>query len=96
ESIEVTFLTLTAINRIIVQKETTYFEINGLTLPHVTTSIDDSIFAEGQAYVAISCATSWENLCLLNFDHKYLKCPRAALNEYKRLERIYANGLQNL
>ncbi|CAG8768811.1 11268_t:CDS:2, partial [Ambispora leptoticha] len=81
QNIEVTFPTLTAINKVIVQKETAYFEIygkrasrqqfpiqnafaltahkvQGLTLPHITTSIDDSIFTEGQAYVAMSRATS--------------------------------------
>lgn len=74
----------------------TAHKVQGLTLPHATTSIDDSIFAEGQAYVAMSRATSWENLQLLSFDHRCLKRPQSALNEYKRLERMHANGLQNL
>lgn len=80
-NVEVTFPTFTNITKVIVQKETSYFyidgkrasrnqfplqnafaltthKVQGLTLPHVTTSVDASIFAEGQAYVAMSRATS--------------------------------------
>ncbi|CAG8584701.1 4566_t:CDS:2 [Diversispora eburnea] len=74
----------------------TVHKVQGLTLPHVTTTIDKSIFAKDQAYIAMSCATSWENLCIINFNHKYLKSPRAALNEYKRLNTIHTKGFQNL
>src|SRR5947209_9584251 len=94
--IEVTFPTFTSINKVIVQMETTYFDIDrkrasrqqlslqntftltvhkvqGLTLPHVTISVDDTVFMEDQMYIAMSCTTSWENLYILNFDHYYLK-----------------------
>ncbi|RHZ89991.1 hypothetical protein Glove_9g20 [Diversispora epigaea] len=73
---EVTFPTFTNLSKVIVQKETVHFNIDGkhasrkqfplqnafaltahkvqdLTLPHVTTSVDETLFAEGQAYVAI-------------------------------------------
>ena len=74
ENVEVTFPTFNSIVKVIVQKETCHFEIDGcraprkqlplqntfsltvhkmqgLTLPHVTISIDENIFAESQAYV---------------------------------------------
>ena len=85
ENVEVTFPTFDSIVKIMVQKETSYFEIDGerasrkqfslqnafsltvhktqdLTLPHITVSINENIFAEGQAYVALSRANSLENL----------------------------------
>ena len=91
ENVEVTFPTFDSVVKIVVQKETSYFEIDGkrasrkqfplqnafsltvhktqgLTLPHVTISIDENIFAEGQAYVALSRAGSLENLRILKFD----------------------------
>ncbi|CAG8758178.1 10317_t:CDS:1, partial [Acaulospora morrowiae] len=118
-SVEVTFPTFTSINKVIVQKETTYFEIDGkrasrqqfplqnafaltahkvqgLTLPHITTSIDETVFIEGQVYVAMSRATSWKNLRILSFNYHYLKSPKAALEEYKRLNIIYNDGLRNM
>lgn len=117
--VEVTFPTFTCINRVMVRKETTYFDIDskrasrqqfplqnafaltahkvqGLTLPHVTTSVDETVFAEGQVYVAMSRATSWDNLRILSFNQEYLKCPRAALDEYERLYMVYRNGLNNI
>ncbi|CAG8468233.1 10543_t:CDS:2 [Diversispora eburnea] len=90
QNVEVTFPTFPNLSKVIVQKETAYF-MQGLT-----TSIDESLFAEGQAYVAMSRATSWQNLRIINFDYKYLISPKAALNEYKRLNIIHARGLLNL
>ena len=118
-SIEVMFPTFTSINKVIVQKETVYFKIDGkrasrkqfllqnafaltvhkvqgLTLPHVTMSIDETVFAEGQVYVAMSHATSWRNLCILSFDYHHLKSPKAALEEYRRLKLINDEGLRNI
>ena len=80
-SVKVIFPIFTSINKVIIQKETIYFDIDrkralrqqfplqntfaltahkvqGLTLPHVSTNVDETIFAEGQVYVAMSCATS--------------------------------------
>ncbi|CAG8502295.1 2273_t:CDS:2 [Diversispora eburnea] len=74
----------------------TAHKVQGLALPHVTTSVNKSLFAKGQAYVAMSCATSWQNLRIINFDYNYLISPRAALNKNKRLNAIHARGFQNL
>ena len=113
ENVEVTFPTLTSINKIVIQKETCYFEIHGkrasrkqfplqnafaltihktqgLTLPHVTLNVDENIFAEGQIYVAMSRAPSLKSLHILGFDYAQLKVSKAALEEYKRLEKVNA------
>ena len=90
ENVEVTFPTFDSIVKVMVQKVTSYFEIDGkrasrkqfllqkafsltvhkmqgLTLPHVTISIDGNIFAEVRAYVALSRTSSLENLRILEF-----------------------------
>ena len=68
----------------------------GSTLPHVIINVDESIFAEGQVYVAMSRATSLDKLRILNFDYSKLKVSKAALKEYKRLEMVNRDGLRNL
>src|SRR5207244_9764281 len=93
ENVKVTFPTFDSMVKIVVQKETSYFEIDGkrasrkqfplqdafsltvhktqgLSLPHVTISIDENIFAEGQAYVALSRVGSLENL-LTHFEVRF-------------------------
>ena len=93
ENVEVTLLTFDSMVKIVVQKETSYTEIDGKrasrkqfplqntfsltvhktqgsTLPHVTISIDENIFAEGQAYVTLSRVGSLENL-LTHFEVQF-------------------------
>jgi len=89
--IEVAFPINNGINQVVVEKITTYFNLNGapaqrtqfplqnafaltvhktqgLTLPHATVSLDDQMFANGQAYVAMSRAKSWQNLEIRSFN----------------------------
>ena len=54
----------------------------------MTLSVDENMFAEGQAYVTMSRATSLDKLRIVSFDCSQLKVPRAALEEYKRLEIV--------
>ena len=68
----------------------------GSTLPHVIISIDENIFAEGQVYVALSRASSLENLRVLKFDFSQIKCSNSVLLEYERLERVNRDGLRAL
>ena len=119
ENVEVTFPTFDSVVKIVVQKETSYFEIDGkrtsrrqfplqnafslivhktqsLTLPHVTISIDENIFAEGQAHVALSRAGSLENLRILKFDFSQIKCSSSVLLEYERLKKVNRDGLRAL
>ena len=57
----------------------TVHKTQGLTLPHVTLSVDENMFAEGQAYVAMSRATSLEKLRIVSFDCSRLKVPRKSI-----------------
>ena len=53
-----------------------------------------NIFAEGQIYIAMSRAPSLKNLHILSFDSAQLKVSKAALEEYKILEKVNTEGLQ--
>jgi ATP-dependent exoDNAse (exonuclease V) alpha subunit len=74
----------------------TVHKTQGLTLPHVTVSVDESMFAVSQIYVAMSRATSWETIYILSFDYEQIKIPDAALKEYYRLNQLHSAGLQSL
>ena len=54
------------------------------------------MFAEGQVYVAMSRATSWETIDMLSFDCEQIKSPNAAIKEYYRLNQVHSAGLQSL
>ena len=56
-----------------------------LTLSSVMVDLGKKIFAESQAYVALSRVTSLEGLHLINFDPKKIIVNKAALREYARL-----------
>ena len=57
----------------------TVHKTQGLTLPHVTANIDENMFAEGQVYVAMSRASSWNSLSILSFDFDQIKIPIACI-----------------
>ena len=59
-------------------------------------SVIGKLIAEGQTYVAMSQAPSLDKLQIVNSDYSQLEIPRAALEEYKRLEIVNRNGLQSL
>jgi len=73
----------------------TVHKTQGLTLPHATISFDTSMFANGQAYVAMSRATSWENLDITYFDLISIKTDKKMIKEYERLVEINRTKLQN-
>ena len=64
-----------------------------LTLPKITISIDENMFADGQVYVALSRAKSLDKLQILKFDFIQVKCLKDAMKEYKRLHHINVNQL---
>ncbi|GBC40545.2 PIF1-like helicase domain-containing protein [Rhizophagus irregularis DAOM 181602=DAOM 197198] len=67
----------------------TVHKTQGLTLPHVTVSLDEQMFAHRQSYVAISRATSWENLEIQSFDPNAIKVDDAMLSELNRLQEKF-------
>jgi ATP-dependent exoDNAse (exonuclease V) alpha subunit len=46
----------------------TVHKTQDLTLPHATVSLDEQMFANEQAYVAMNHTTSWKNLEIRSFD----------------------------
>ena len=73
----------------------TVHKTQSLTLPHITLSLDESIFATGQAYVAMSRATSWDKLEISSFDINSIKSDQRVLKEYERLQRKYDKNIAN-
>jgi ATP-dependent exoDNAse (exonuclease V) alpha subunit len=71
----------------------TVHKTQGLTLPHVTLTIDQNMFAPGQIYVAMSRAPSWDSLDIFDFDFDCLKVDRYVVDEYKRLKLLNERGL---
>ena len=68
----------------------TVHKTQGLTLPHATVSLDASMFACGQTYVAMSKATSWQNLDIMYFDINSIKADKNVIKEYcKKIELGY-------
>ena len=64
----------------------TVHKTQALTLPSITVSLDSQIFSPGQAYVALSRCTSWENVQLITLNRNAIITDQSMVNEYKRLE----------
>ena len=64
------------------------------TSPTTLLNVDENIFAEGQIYIAMSQAPLLKSLHILSFDSAQLKVSKAALEEYKILEKANTEGLQ--
>ncbi len=71
----------------------TVHKTQGVTLQFVTVSLNDEIFTVGQAYVAISRATSWASLCISHLSRNAFKVDKGMLYEYERLVRMAKQGL---
>jgi hypothetical protein len=67
----------------------TVHKTQGLTLPHATISLDIQMFANGQAYVAMSRATSWQNIQITSFDPDAIKVDNSMLLELNRLQQKF-------
>jgi len=67
----------------------TVHKTQGITLPHATISLDEQMFANGQAYVAMSRATSWENLEIRSFNPDAIKVDKNMLSELSRLQHQF-------
>lgn len=67
----------------------TVHKTQGLTLPHATISLDEQMFANGQAYVAMSHAKSWQNLEIRSFNPDAIKVDKEMLTELNRLHHKY-------
>jgi len=73
----------------------TVHKTQGITLPHSTLSLDESIFANGQAYVAMSRSPSWNKLDITSFNINSIKTDKHVLKEYERLQKIYDENIKS-
>lgn len=51
-----------------------------------TFSLDEQMFAPGQAYVAISRVETWDSLNIITLDPNAIKTDQQIIDEYKRLQ----------
>ena len=66
----------------------TVHKTQGLTLPHITVSLDSQMFATGQSYVAISHAKTWDSLNFIALDCEAIKTEKI-IKEYQCLQQKY-------
>ena len=69
----------------------TVHKVQGLSLATVTTTLSKSMFADGQGYVALSRATTPEQLFISQLDIDAIRADPDAIAEYRRLEAKAAN-----
>ena len=67
----------------------TIHKSQGLTLKNILVDLGNSIFACGQAYVAMSRVTSLSGLNLINFDLRCIKALDSAITEYSYLRKTF-------
>jgi hypothetical protein len=70
----------------------TVHKAEGLTLQHVTAFLDEQMFDFGQAYVALSRATSWKNLCIRSLSRDAFLTDKRVVDEYKRLQNLSSSS----
>jgi len=58
-----------------------------LTLPEVSLSLDNQIFAAGQAYVALSRCPNWLKVHIASLDPSAFITDQSMIKEYERLEQ---------
>ena len=71
----------------------TVHKTQGLTLPEVSLSLDNQLFAAGQAYVALSRCTDFSNVHIASLHPSAFITDKSMLEEYERLEQKAATPL---
>ncbi|EXX50623.1 PIF1-like helicase domain-containing protein [Rhizophagus irregularis DAOM 181602=DAOM 197198] len=66
----------------------TVHKTQGLTLPRVCLVLDGNIFSPGQAYVALSRCSSWNNIEISHLNRSAFMVDRDVILEYQRLTHI--------
>jgi len=66
----------------------TVHKTQDLTLPAVCLELDETMFACGQAYVAISRAKRWEDITISSFTPHAFRVDKNVITEYNRLRQI--------
>jgi len=73
----------------------TVHKTQGLTLSRISVSLDEQMFARGQAYVALSRACSLDSLDITSLTREAFLVDEGMLQEYQRLNAIAAQTLTN-
>ena len=66
----------------------TVHKTQGLTLNNISISLDEQIFSTGQAYVALSRCTNWNNVQIAALERSAFTTDPEMIKEYERLEEI--------
>jgi ATP-dependent exoDNAse (exonuclease V) alpha subunit len=66
----------------------TVHKTQGLTLPRVSLALDGNIFSPGQAYVALSRCTTWDNVKISHLDPSAFMVDQDMVSEYQRLNDV--------
>lgn len=63
----------------------TIHKVQGLSISQVTIALNQSIFSEGQAYVAMSRCRELSRMFITDLDFNAIKVDKEAIQEYNRL-----------
>jgi ATP-dependent exoDNAse (exonuclease V) alpha subunit len=66
----------------------TVHKTQGLSLDHISVSLDDTIFVPGQAYTALSRGRTWEGVEIIDLNWNAFLVDEDAVKEYERLSLI--------
>ena len=72
----------------------TVHKTQSLSLPHITVSLDSSIFSAGQAYTALSRGTTLEGLSIMHMDRAAFIVDQETVRECIRLENRWSQYMQ--
>ena len=61
--------------------------MQGLTLPEISVSLDQQIFAPGQAYTALSRSTDWSKVHIASFYPFAFITDMSMVQKYERLQK---------
>jgi ATP-dependent exoDNAse (exonuclease V) alpha subunit len=74
----------------------TIHKTQGLSLNHISVSLDNTIFGPGQAYTALSRARTWEGVEIIDLNWDAFLTDQEATKEYERLALINQQMKSNL
>ena len=66
----------------------TVHKTQGLTLNHISVSLDNQMFSPGQAYTALSRCSDWNHVQIATLNREAFLTDPEVIREYNRLERI--------
>jgi ATP-dependent DNA helicase PIF1 len=70
----------------VLKKIFTVHKTQGLTLPKISLNLDLQMFERGQAYVALSRCSNWDDVKIRSLSMEAFMVDRSVIKEYERLE----------